>query len=87
MQCKALPTVDHRQAVQRQTRLFDTASGIETGIRSTYDGPVTLADDFIVWNVTKDEIKVREVVVNPNTWPPAACLNPTVTTHVKRWQG
>ena len=48
---------------------FDTAAGIETGIRTTYDGPVTLADDLLVWNVTKDSITVREVVVNPNAWP------------------
>jgi ribonuclease Z len=54
---------------------FDTASGVEKGIRSTYDGPVTLADDNLVWNVTKDSIKVREVVVNPNTWPPAAVFD------------
>jgi ribonuclease Z len=31
---------------------FDTASGVESGIRTTYDGPVSLADDYIVWNVT-----------------------------------
>jgi ribonuclease Z len=54
---------------------FDTASGVEEGIRTTYDGPVTLADDYIVWNVTKDSIKVREVVVNPNNWPPAGVFD------------
>ena len=54
---------------------FDTASGAEAGIRTTYDGPVTLADDYIVWNVTKDSIKVREVVVNPNSWPPAGVFD------------
>ena len=32
---------------------FDTATAIETGIRTTYDGPVSLADDYVVWNVTK----------------------------------
>jgi ribonuclease Z len=54
---------------------FDTAGNIEKGIRTTYDGPVSLADDLLVWNVTKDSIKVREVVVNPNTWPPAAVFD------------
>jgi ribonuclease Z len=48
---------------------FDTALAVEAGIRSTYDGPVSLADDLLVWNITKDDIRVREVVVNPNAWP------------------
>lgn len=43
---------------------FDTASGVEAGVRTTYDGPLTLTDDLLVWNVTKDSIRVREVVVN-----------------------
>ncbi len=38
--------------------------------RSTYDGPLSMADDYIVWNVTQDEIRVREVHYNPNVWPP-----------------
>jgi ribonuclease Z len=54
---------------------FDTASGVEAGIRTTYAGPLTLADDYLVWNVTKDSIKVREVVVNPNNWPPAGVFD------------
>ena len=50
---------------------FDTVLAVESGIRTTYDGPLSLADDYLVWNVTKDDIKVREVVVNENAWPPA----------------
>ena len=50
---------------------FDTVAGVALGIRSTYDGPVSLADDYMVWNVTKDDIRVREVFVNENAWPPA----------------
>ena len=38
-------------------------------IRSTYDGPLTLAKDLLVWNVTDDEIKVREVVAQEAVWP------------------
>ncbi len=48
---------------------FDTVASIESGVRTTYDGPLTMGDDYIVWNVTKDDITVREVVVNPNAWP------------------
>ena len=40
-----------------------------TEIRSTYDGPLTLAKDLLVWNVTDDEIKVREVVAQEAVWP------------------
>lgn len=47
---------------------FDTAPNIQDGIRKTYDGPLTLAKDMLVWNVTKDDIKVREVVYNENVW-------------------
>jgi ribonuclease Z len=54
---------------------FDTVSSVESGIRSTYDGPLTLADDYLVWNVTKDDIRVREVVVNENAWPPAGVFD------------
>jgi ribonuclease Z len=28
-------------------------------IHSTYDGPLTIASDLFVWNVTKDKITVR----------------------------
>ncbi|MBW2162610.1 MAG: MBL fold metallo-hydrolase [Deltaproteobacteria bacterium] len=38
-------------------------------IRSTYDGPLTLAKDLLAWNVTDDEIKVREVVAQEAVWP------------------
>ena len=47
---------------------FDTAPNIQDRIRSTYDGPLTLAEDMLVWNVTKDDIRVREVVYNENVW-------------------
>ena len=41
-------------------------------IRSTYDGPLTIASDLFVWNVTKDEITVREAVVAERVYPPPA---------------
>jgi len=47
---------------------FDTAPNIQDGIRKTYDGPLTLAKDMLVWNVTKEDIKVREIVYNENVW-------------------
>ena len=48
---------------------FDLRYDIYNGIRSTYDGPLTLADDLMVWNVTKDNIRIRQVVVDEASWP------------------
>ena len=39
------------------------------GIRKTYDGPLTLADDLTVINLKKDHIEVREVTINHDAWP------------------
>jgi ribonuclease Z len=57
---------------------FDTRYDVYDQIRSTYDGPLTLATDLIVFNITKDKVKVREAIVNPNTWPapPASKAEP-----------
>ena len=43
---------------------FDIAPSVREGIRQTYDGPLDLARDFMVWNVTKDEIRTRMAVPN-----------------------
>ncbi len=49
---------------------FDTTASVNDRIRTTYDGPLSLAEDFMVWNVTKDDIKVRMAVVEEHTWAP-----------------
>ncbi|MHC4907084.1 MAG: guanitoxin biosynthesis MBL fold metallo-hydrolase GntH [Planctomycetota bacterium] len=38
-------------------------------VRKTYDGPLTMADDLTVLNLTKDHIEVREVTFNHEAWP------------------
>ena len=48
----------------------DTTAGVNDRIRKTYDGPLSLAEDFMVWNVTKDEIRTRMAVVEEHTWAP-----------------
>ena len=60
---------------------FDTRYDVYEQIRSTYDGPLALATDLIVFNVTKDEIKVREAIVNPNTWPAPPTMPPEKPDH------
>ena len=49
---------------------FDTSPKVLEGVRQTYDGPLTLADDMMVWNVTKDKITVRDIVYEENVWSP-----------------
>jgi len=68
----------------------DTAPAILEGVRSTYDGPLTLAEDYMVWNVTKDKITNRKVEYNPNKWPPPAPQAPppvdrSITQYVSDW--
>jgi len=48
----------------------DTAGPILERIRTTYDGPLSLAEDHMVWNVTKDKITERMAVVNEHSWNP-----------------
>jgi ribonuclease Z len=38
-------------------------------VRETYDGPLAMADDLTVINVTRDHIEVREVTFNHESWP------------------
>ena len=47
----------------------DTLPLVMDGVRQTYSGPVDFAEDFMVWNVTKDNIRTRLGVNNPNNYP------------------
>ncbi len=74
---KVMSTVKPRHAIAYHFfNDFDTSSDILQGILSTYDGPLTLAKDMLVWNVTKDKITVREVVFQEDIWPPPPAMKP-----------
>ena len=47
----------------------DTTPNVYRDIRMTYDGPLALATDYMVFNVSKDEIKVRLAKVEEDIWP------------------
>jgi ribonuclease Z len=47
---------------------FDTQPAVLEAVRETYDGPLDLATDFMVWNVTKDKIRTRMAVVNEESY-------------------
>jgi len=57
---------------------WDTAPDINQRIRSTYDGPLALSTDYMVWNVTKDSIRVRMAAVDEDVWPPQPSEEPLV---------
>ena len=68
---KVMSAVKPRMAVAYHFfKDWDTTAQVYNRIRKTYDGPLSLADDFMVWNVTKDDIRVRMAVVAEETWSP-----------------
>ena len=68
---KVMSAVKPRMAVAFHTVLLpDIRQDMLEGIRSTYDGPLTIADDLMVWNVTKDTITMREAVIPDRVTPP-----------------
>jgi ribonuclease Z len=48
---------------------FDTEPLVRDRVRKTYDGPLSLAADYMVWNVTKDKIKTRNSAIDEEIWP------------------
>ncbi len=48
---------------------FRTRDEVREEVRTTYDGPLTVGKDLLVWNVTNDDITVREVLVPDVVWP------------------
>jgi ribonuclease Z len=51
---------------------FDTQPEVLTRVRKTYDGPLSLAVDYMVWNVTKDDIRIRMAAKDEEVWPSPA---------------
>ena len=45
-----------------------TRFGVYDGIRETYSGPLSLATDMMVWNITKDAIRERMAVSPDEAW-------------------
>ncbi len=48
---------------------FDTSPAVLRDVRKTYEGPLALAVDYMVFNVTKNDIKVRMAAVEESIWP------------------
>ena len=47
----------------------DTVGPAYQEMRSQYDGPVTIAQDLTVFNITKNAVVVRQAIIDPVAWP------------------
>ena len=66
---KVMSMTNPRQAVAYHfSNDPDTLPLVMDGVRQTFSGPVDYAVDFMTWNVTKDEIRTRLGVVDPNRY-------------------
>ena len=62
---------------------FDTAPNVLHDIRMTYDGPLALATDYMVFNIKKEEeVKVRMAAIDEDIWPPPSTI-PLIPPDVK----
>jgi ribonuclease Z len=48
---------------------FDTLPATIRVVEAIYDGPVDYATDYMVWNITKDGVRTRMAVPNPEYYP------------------
>ncbi|MBW2286959.1 MAG: MBL fold metallo-hydrolase [Deltaproteobacteria bacterium] len=48
---------------------YDTEPEVRKRARKTYDGPLALALDYMVFNVTKDDIRIRMSAIDEEVWP------------------
>ena len=66
---KIMSTIKPRHAVA--FHFFNeegTRYGVYEGIRETYDGPLSMATDMMVWNFTKERITERMAVSTDDAW-------------------
>ena len=59
---KVMSAINPRHAVAYHHQ-EELAGSVKEGIRSTYTGPLSLAKDLMVWNITKDKTTERMAVV------------------------
>ena len=66
---------------------FDVQPAILEAVRQTYAGPLDLATDFMVWNVTKDDIRTRMAVVNEESFAAPAQREKIPPKDPYQWSG
>lgn len=65
----------------------DTVSPAIDDIRLSYGGPVAIATDLLVVNVSKDAITLRKAVVSDYAWYPKPYLYPQAQTAAPKYDG
>ena len=77
---KVMSTIKPRHAIAYHALLDKGTQQYNTyydSIRQTYDGPLSIGSDLMVWNVTKDQVTERMAVVTPNAWGvPGTAMQP-----------
>jgi ribonuclease Z len=74
---KVMSTIEPRHAIAYH--FFNeegTRYGIYDGVRETYSGPLSLAVDNMVWNITRDKITERMTVSADQAWSVAGPTTP-----------
>lgn len=51
---------------------FDTLPVMLEQVRQTYTGPLSMATDYMVFNVSLDDIRIRMAAIDEEIWPTAA---------------
>jgi ribonuclease Z len=64
----------------------DTLPIVMNAVQTVYDGPVDYAQDFMVWNVTKDGVRTRMTVPNPEGYPTPPLQEKKVASGGDRYQ-
>jgi ribonuclease Z len=79
---KVMSTIKPRHAIAYHFfNESDTRDQIYGLIRQTYDGPLTLAEDNLVWNITKEDIQVRSIVSTDDAWSQIGPNQPSPPDH------
>ena len=84
------PRLEEGRILRSGNNDFNTSPEILQGIRESYDGPLTLAEDLLVWNVNTDGVQVRRVIGTDEAWPaappqPAGPPDPSERTERSDW--
>jgi len=67
---KIMSTIKPRHAVAYHFMNEEaTRYSLYDNIRETYDGPLSMATDMMVWNISKDKITERMAVSTDEAWP------------------
>ena len=66
---------------------YDTFPEALEGVRKTYDGPVVLSTDYMVFNITKDDIRVRMAAIDVDIWPQPATRKKVVNPETQAKYG